>query len=126
MRRISCSHIFNPYNTKASSVVSYFYKDIICHYRCLKELLTDRGIYFVNEMLNSLCKNLGVKHKLSTAYHPQTNRLVECFNQTLCKVLTKYTNTNKDDWDLYLSSVLFAYRIKGHNTTCPHGINLFI
>jgi len=105
-------------NAKASSVVSFFYEDIICRHGCPKEILTDRGTHFVNEMLDSLCNELGVKHKLSTAYHPQTNGLVERFNRTLCEALAKYANENKDDWDIYLSSVLFAYRTKKHNTTC--------
>ena len=104
-------------NAKASSVVSFFYEDIICRHGCPKELLTDRGSHFVNEMLDSLCRNLGTKHRLSTAYHPQTNGLVERFNRTLCEMLAKYANDNKDDWDTYLTSVLFAYRTKRHNTT---------
>ena len=54
---------------------------------------------------------------MSTAYHPQTNRLVECFNRILCEALAKYTNEEKNDWDLYISSVLFAYRNMQHNTT---------
>jgi len=68
-------------------------------------------------MLDSLCDKFGVKHKLSTAYHPQTNGLVERFNRTLCEALAKFANENKDDWDLYISSVLFAYRTRKHNTT---------
>lgn len=104
-------------NAKASSVVSFFYEDIICRHGCPKEILTDRGTHFVNEMLDSLCNTLGVKHKLSTAYHPQTNGLVERFNRTLCEALAKYAGEKKDDWDLYLPSVLFAYRTKRHETT---------
>ncbi|GES74949.1 DDE-type integrase/transposase/recombinase [Rhizophagus clarus] len=104
-------------NAKASSVVSFFYEDIICRHGCPKEIITDRGTHFVNEMLVSLCDNLGVKHRLSTAYHSQTNGLVEHFNRTLCEAIAKYANANKDDWDLYLSSVLFAYRTKCHSIT---------
>jgi len=104
-------------NAKASSVISFFYEDIICRHGCPKELLTDRGTHFVNEMLDSLCERFGVKHKLSTAYHPQTNGLVERFNRTLCEALAKFANENKDDWDLFVSSALFAYRTKRHNTT---------
>jgi transposase InsO family protein len=68
-------------------------------------------------MLNALCDELGVKHQLSTAYHPQTNGLVERFNRTLCEALAKYANEHKDDWDIYLSSALFAYRTKKYNIT---------
>lgn len=104
-------------NAKAVSVVSFFYEDIICRHGCPKEILTDRGTHFVNEMLNSLCDKFGVKHKLSTAYHPQTNGLVERFNRTLCETLAKFASENKDDWDQYISPALFAYRVKKHNTT---------
>ena len=104
-------------NAKASSVVSFFYKDIICRHGYPKEILPDRGIHFVNEMLDSLCIQLEVKHRLSTAYYPQTNGLVERFNRILCETLAKFASTNKDDWDLYIPSALFAYRVKKHNTT---------
>ena len=76
-----------------------------------------RGSHFVNEMLDSLCEQLGSRHKLSTAYHLQTNGLVERFNRTLCETLAKFANDHKDDWDMYISSALFAYRTKRHNTT---------
>jgi hypothetical protein len=104
-------------DAKASSVVSFFYEDIICRHGCPKEILTDRGTHFVNEMLDSLCDELGVKHRLSTAYHPQTNGLVERFNRTLCEALAKFSNENQDDWDIYVPSALFAYRVKRHSTT---------
>ncbi|EXX63870.1 gag-pol fusion protein [Rhizophagus irregularis DAOM 197198w] len=104
-------------DAKASSVVSFFYEDIICHHGCPKEILTDHGSHFVNEMLNSLCNELGVKHRLSTAYHPQTNGLVERFNRTLCEALAKFSNENHDDWDMYVSSALFAYRVRKQSTT---------
>ena len=104
-------------NAKASSVVPFFYEDIICRHGCPKELLTDRGTYFVNEILDSLCNEMGIKHKLTTAYHPQTNGLVERFNRTLCETLAKFANENKNDWDTFVPSTLFAYRTKRHNTT---------
>jgi len=104
-------------NAKASSAANFFYEEIVCRHGCPKVLLTDRGTHFVNELLDSLCKKLGVKHILSSAYHPQTNGLVERFNRTLCEALAKYANTKKNDWDLYIPSVLFAYRNMKHNTT---------
>ena len=104
-------------DAKASSVVSFFYEDIICRHGCPKILLTDRGTHFVNEMLNSLCDKLGTKHKFLFAYYPQTNGLVERFNRTLCETLAKFANDHKDDWDNYISSSLFAYRTKRYETT---------
>ena len=104
-------------DAKAASVVSFFYEDIICRHGCPRELLTDQGTHFVNEMLDAMCKRLGVNHRLSTAYHPQTNGLVERFNRTLCEILAKYTNEYKEEWDVLLPSALFAYRTMRQNTT---------
>src|SRR5215216_5972600 len=104
-------------NAKAASVVPFFYEDIICYHGYLKKLLTDRETHFINEMLDSLCKELGVKHMLTTAYHSQTNGLVERFNRTLCETLAKFANENKNDWNTFVPFTLFAYRTKRHNTT---------
>ena len=104
-------------DAKAASVVSFFYEDIISRHGCPKILLTDQGTHFVNQMLDELCLVMGIKHKLSSAYHPQTNGLVERFNRTLCEALAKYAATYKEDWDIYLPSVLFAYRTMIHSTT---------
>ena len=97
-------------DAKATSVVSFFYEDVICRHGCPKVLLTDQGTHFVNELLDSLCSRLGVKHRLSTAYRPQTNGLTERFNRTLCETLAKYAMFDQQNWDLYLPSALFAYR----------------
>ncbi|GBB91669.1 hypothetical protein RclHR1_19010003 [Rhizophagus clarus] len=104
-------------NAKATSVVSFFYEDIICRHGCPKVLLTDQGTHFVNELVNSLCSRMGVKHRLSTAYRPQTNGLTERFNRTLCETLAKYSMHNQQNWDLYLPSALFAYRTLQQQTT---------
>jgi hypothetical protein len=104
-------------DAKATSVVSFFYEDIICRHGCPRELLTDQGTHFVNALLDALCNRLGVKHRLSTAYHPQTNGLVERFNRTLCEMLAKYSGEYQQDWDIFLPSALFAYRTIWQNTT---------
>ena len=84
-------------DAKAASVVSFFYEDIICRHSCPRELLIDQGTHFVNALLDALCAQLGVKHRLSTAYHPQTNGLVERFNRTLCEILAKYASQYQQD-----------------------------
>ena len=46
----------------------------------------------------------------TTAYHPQSNGLVEMFNRTLIDMLTKTAELNGNNWDEKLPYVLFAYR----------------
>ncbi|KAI9555943.1 hypothetical protein GHT06_018484 [Daphnia sinensis] len=45
----------------------------------------------------------------TTAYHPQTDGLVERFNRTLCDMLACYVADEPEKWDKYLPFVTFAY-----------------
>jgi len=42
--------------------------------------MSDRGPQFVAELTKELNKMLGIKMRLSTAFHPQTDRLTEQMN----------------------------------------------
>jgi hypothetical protein len=58
-----------------------------------------------------------IRHRLSSAYHPQTNGLTERFNKTLCNTLAKYVSDYGDTWDTFLNAALFAYRTVQNHTT---------
>ena len=64
----------------------------------------------MNRVNAVLFQMTGTKHRISTAYHPQTNGLVERYNQTLQRSLIKLCNDKHNDWDDLLDPVLFAYR----------------
>ncbi|KAA3473574.1 Integrase core domain containing protein [Gossypium australe] len=52
----------------------------------------------------------GVKHKLATAYHPQTNRQVEISNREIKQILENVVKPTQKDWSLRLDEALWAYR----------------
>ena len=79
--------------------------------------MSDQGTEFCNQIVNSMCNLFNVRHVLASAYHSQTNGLVERFNKTLCQSLAKYVQQFEEDWDIFIPSVLFAYRTMRHNTT---------
>jgi hypothetical protein len=101
----------------AEHIAQFFYDDIICRHSCPKELLSDQGTEFCNQLVNALCNKHKVKHALSSAYHPQTNGLVERFNQTLCCALARTIDSSQQEWDELIPSVLLAYRTMKHTTT---------
>ena len=84
---------------------------------CPKELLTDRGSHFKNDLIENLVNLFKIKHKFTSAYHPQTNGLTERFNQTLCDVLKKAVFENQGDWDRHIATALLAYRVRPQSTT---------
>lgn len=82
-----------------------------------KKIQSDQGREFVNSLNQHLFQLTGVKHIISTAYHPQTNGLDERFNQTLQRGLLKMVDDNQSEWDKFLDSVLFAYRTSKQAST---------
>jgi transposase InsO family protein len=58
-----------------------------------------------------LFEKTGVEHKISAAYHPQTNGLDERFNQTLVNILIKMSGEQPEEWDEFIDAALFAYRL---------------
>nr|GFC07198.1 reverse transcriptase domain-containing protein [Tanacetum cinerariifolium] len=52
----------------------------------------------------------GVTHRLSTAYHPQTNGQVEVSNRGLKRILEMTVGENRASWSKKLDDALWAFR----------------
>ena len=64
----------------------------------------------------------GIEHRVSSAYHPQTNGLDKRMNQTVTKAIVKYLNPDQDDGDEHIDAILFSYRTSIHaSTKFTHG-----
>uniref|UniRef100_A0A9J7Y940 Gypsy retrotransposon integrase-like protein 1 n=1 Tax=Cyprinus carpio carpio TaxID=630221 RepID=A0A9J7Y940_CYPCA len=73
-----------------------------------REILTDQGTPFMSRTMADLCHLLKVKQLRTTVYHPQTDGLVERFNQTLKQMLRCVAADDRRDWDQMLPYVLFG------------------
>ena len=54
-------------------------------------------------------KIYGVSHKVSTAYHPQTNGQAELANKELKHILEKTVDSNPKKWSSRLTDVVWTY-----------------
>ena len=60
---------------------------------------------------------LGIKHKLSTAYHPQTDGQTERLNQTIEAYLRCFCNYKQNNWVSLLPTAQLAYNSARNETT---------
>ena len=101
----------------AQNVAKFIHTDIICRHGVPKEITSDRGTEFLNDLVQELERTYHIKHIKTTAYHPQGNGQTERTNQTVKNILSKIIRT-EDTWDHYVDSALFAVRtIRQKSTT---------
>ena len=72
---------------------------------------------FLSELMKEVGRLLGFHKANTSAYHPQTDGLVERFNHTLTAMLAKTAARGGRDWDHHLPYVLFAYRASLQEST---------
>jgi transposase InsO family protein len=97
----------------ATTNAHFIFDDIITRFGCPKILMSDQGTHFINKSVEALTDEFAVHHQKHTPYHPQANGTIEAFNNILEMTLSKIFILNRDDWDLSVPIVLWAYR-----TTC--------
>ncbi|KAJ9394194.1 hypothetical protein DTO282F9_8888 [Paecilomyces variotii] len=74
-----------------------------------KSIVSDRGSLFTSSFWTTLAEALDVNHRLSTAFHPQTDGATERLNQTLEQYLRIFTNWRQNNWARLLAIAEYAY-----------------
>ena len=82
----------------AEDMAFIFMKTIVSRHGVPQELITDRDKLFTSQFWQSFTDLLGIHHKLSTSFHPQTDGQTERMNQTLEQYLRCYLNYEQDNW----------------------------
>ena len=87
--------------TNDHKIVLKFWKEhIFSRFGMLRAIISDGGLHFCNRPFENLLKKYGVAHKVSTAYHPQTNGQAELANREIKHILEKMVTSNRKDWSL--------------------------
>lgn len=92
------------------TATKFIFEYILSRFGCPKILISDRGSHVLNHTIEARINEFQVHHKKITPYHPQANETVEAFNKIMENALTKVCNVSRNDWDLRIPAVLWAYR----------------
>ena len=72
--------------------------DVVVRHHSLPDLIiSDRGAIFTFKFWSSLCYFLGIKQRLSTGFHPQTDGQTERQNSTMEAYLQAFINFEQND-----------------------------
>jgi len=110
---------FIPYleSSSAEDLAYMFHKHIVANHGFPQRIISDRDKLFTSRFWKSLMDLSGVHHKLSTAYHPQTDGQTERLNQTMEQYLRCYVNYQQDNWVELLPTAQLAYNDTATSTT---------
>jgi transposase InsO family protein len=72
--------------------------------------ISDGGTHFTRKNFKKCLSKLGIEHRVSTAYHPQTKGQAETSNRQLKSILNKTMEKGGKDWSKKLDGALWAYR----------------
>nr|XP_009626961.1 uncharacterized protein K02A2.6-like [Nicotiana tomentosiformis] len=113
-------------NNEAKSVTAFLKKNIFTWFGTPRSILSDGGSHFFNKAFTRLLKKYGVKHKVATPYHPQSNGQVEVFNMEIKNILAKTVNANRTDWSRKLDDTLWHIAQHLRLSLAPHHTGLVV
>lgn len=103
-------------NKSAREIAKAIVHKFILVYGPMKEIRTDLGTEYRNELIEEICKLLNIEQKFSTAYHHETVGAVERSHRTLNEFLRAYLEKNINEWDIYLDYFQFCYNTSKHES----------
>ena len=92
-------------------------EEVFCRFSIPEQLHSDQGRQFEGKLMQEVCKLLHINKTRTTAYHPQSDGVVERLNQTLLSMLTATVQEHPGDWDKKLRLVCMAYNTSVHQST---------
>ena len=95
-------------NYKAQDIAELMFEHVYKHHGLPKTIISDRDVLFTSTFWKHLNTLIGIKLKMSSAYHPQTDGTTERANRTITQMLRQCINPNQKDWVSKLPTIQFA------------------
>src|SRR5690554_3038909 len=98
-----------PTNADAGMLVEIFLREIWRLHGLPGSIVSDRDSKFTSSHWAEVMRRLGIKLRMSTAFHPQTDGQTERLNQTIEVFLRIFCNFEQNDWVELLPMAEFTY-----------------
>lgn len=102
----------------ASGTASLYIQNVYRLHGLSRSIVSDRDPRFTAKMYQTIFENLGVKLKMSTASHPQTDGITERVHRVIGQVLRSVVNHSQTNWEERLPYCEFAYNDMVQGSTC--------
>ena len=96
-------------NDTAVDVANAFFRNLFQHHGMPDSIVSDRDPKFKSRFWQRLMELCGIKLKMSTSRHPQTDGASEIMNRMVENYLRCYCNYHQNDWDELLPAAEYAY-----------------
>jgi len=106
----------------ASDLSRIFAREVWRFHGLPSDIVSDRDSDFTSETWKEFLKLSGIRPRMSTAFHPQTNGQTERLNQTIKAYLRSFICHEQDDWVSLLPIAEFAYN---NSVTSATGMSPF-
>ncbi len=90
-------------------------RGLVSRFEVPDTITSDRGAQFTSALWAGLCSLLNIQHSPMTAYHPQSNGLVEQFHRRLKEAL--WSRAAAADWQDHLPWVMLGIRASSGRTS---------
>ena len=98
----------------AAETANLYIKNVFTHYGLPDTMISDRGPQFTSHVFKSIIASLQTKHKMSTAFHPQTDGQMEHYNAELEAYLQIFCAYEPNSWNKMLPTAQFAHNSRTH------------
>ena len=85
-------------NISAETLAHILINEVVKNHEMSEAIISDRDKLFIFKFWKALIKRLGIKRKMSTAFHSKTDEQSERTNQTIEQYFRAYVSTEQSDW----------------------------
>ena len=107
----------NANKNKSAPTVAQFLYEVMFHHGGFDVQINDQGREFLNQVCDGLHKLTLVEQRVTSAYHPQANGLVEHQNRIIKNSLLKLLEDNHEMWPHIIERILFSHRVSRYSST---------